>query len=326
MKKTLIILSLGLSLTIILSACQVKQNGNMVGGLGGNVKQEQGIKGDVGNDICQEFSADFIYSAAGKPVVKVEPDFILPKTACRYYFSYNEHFYKGVDNPILSAGGPHIFVQVENLNVADQKAGVEFLGATTKSDSRIKMENMITLRKDGSIWDIKLIINPNRFVSMNYEAKALTDEEFIVFAAKMAEKIQGNSSLTIKKNPLETKTAAADVPKLDPSQEKVVSDFLNLLSDKKLDQVLAMMDANEQTKQMWQTNFNTIETLTVKKIEEAYKEEWTATRQVFKVELNVKVKPAGLEIGWNQGTNYRWISLEKNTSGQWLVHEIANNP
>ena len=77
---------------------------------------------------------------------------------------------------------------------------------------------------------------------------------------------------------------------------------------------------------MWGVNFNTIESLKVNKMEEAFKEEWTATRQSFKVELSVKVKPEGEQMGWDQGRNFRWISLEKNASGQWMIHEIANNP
>jgi len=324
--KRIFVFFLSVVLISGLAGCAQK-NGNTSrqgNATGSNEEKANSAKGDVGNDICQEFTADFIYSASGKPVVKVEPDFIMPKTACRYYFSYDEHFYKGVDNPILSAGGPHIFVQLENLNVANQKKGMEFLGATTKTDSRIKMENMITLRTNGSIWDIKLIINPNRFVTMNYEAKALTDEEFIVFAAKMAEKIQGNLSFVIKANPINTEVP--ELKKAGASQQTVASSFLANLAGKKIADAIAMMDASDSTKQMWQTNFNTLESLVVKKIEEAFKEEWTATHQVFKAELDVKVKPEGERLGWSNGTNYRWISLEKNANGEWLVHEIANNP
>ena len=29
-------------------------------------------KGDVGNDICAEFSVDFVYSAIKKPIIRVE--------------------------------------------------------------------------------------------------------------------------------------------------------------------------------------------------------------------------------------------------------------
>lgn len=293
-------------------------------GNGDQAKQEEAtnIKGDVGNDTCKEFTADFVYSATGKPVVKVEPDTMAPKLACRYYFTYDPNFYKGTDNKTLSGGGAHIFMQLENLNVAKQKQGIEFLGATTKTDSRIKMENMITVRENGTVWDIKLIINPDRYVKIDYSNKALTDEELIQYAAKVAEKIQGHLSFDIKSNPVAEEKSA----EVSNSQQAIVTSFLDNLANLKIDEALKMMDANENTKQMWGVNFNTIESLKVNKIEETYKEEWTPTRQSFKVELDVKVKPEGEQLGWVNGKNFRWISLEKNSAGAWLIHELANNP
>lgn len=189
MKKVLLSL-FSIVILLGLTGCAKDNSGQ---GNGNQTKQDESasIKGDVNNDICQEFTADFVYSATGKPVVKVEPDTMAPKLACRYYFTYDPNFYKGVDNKTLSAGGAHIFVMLENLNVAKQKKGVEFLGATTKSDPRIKMDNMITVRENGTILDIKLIINPNRYVRVDYSNGALDDEGLINFAAKMAEKIQG---------------------------------------------------------------------------------------------------------------------------------------
>jgi len=58
------------------------------------------------------------------------------------------------------------------------------------------------------------------------------------------------------------------------------------------------MDADEDTKQAWGVNFNTIESLKVNQIEEVDKEEWTPTHQRFKVELEAKVNPVGEEMGW----------------------------
>ncbi|MBI4779496.1 hypothetical protein HY797_03535 [Candidatus Falkowbacteria bacterium] len=326
MKK--IIFSLLLIIFLLgLAGCAKKNNGIIINPDNKNqVRQEESasIKGDVSNDICIEFSADFVYSVTGKPVVKVEPDIMAPKFACRYYFTYDEHFYKGVDNPKLSAGGAHIFMMLENLNIADQKKGIESLGATTKSDYRIKTDNMITVRENGTIWDIKLIINPNRYVKINYSNGALTDEQLIDFAAKIAEKIQGNLSFNIKSNPVNSEEQRPE--EAGESQRSVASNFLDNLSNLKIQESLAMMDVNDNAKQSWGVNFNTIVSLKVNKIEEAFKEEWTATRQTFKVELDVKVKPEGEQVGWRNGTNYRWVTLEKNASGTWLIHEIANNP
>ncbi len=86
-----------------------------------------------------------------------------------------------------------------------------------------------------------------------------------------------------------------------------------------------MTDVDENTKQMWGVNFNTIQSLRVKDIAPVFEEEWTSSRQSFKVELEVGVTSEGEGYGWRQGQNTRWVTLQKN-GGIWQIHELANNP
>ncbi len=295
---------------------------------GNEAKQDelQDIKGDIDTDICKAITADFVYSATGKEVVKVEPDWIVPLQACRYYFTYDPNYNAQYTDPKLRGGGQLIFMMVENLNVENQKKGLEILDASYGSDPRIKMENMIAYREDKTLRDIRLIINPNRYVRIetNLAGKGLEDDELIDFAAKVAEKIQGNLSFEIKNNPIDL--PEEDSKDLGASQQDIADKFISNLAALNIPNALAMMDVSENEKQAWGVNFNTLEKLEVKKTEEVYKEEWTADRQVFKFELEVKVKPEGEQMGWQNGINYRWITLEKNTNGEWMVSAIANNP
>lgn len=327
MKKIALSL-LSIVLLFGLVGCGKKNNSSINQNQGDQNKQEKSadIKGDIDTNICKAITADFVYSATGKPVVKVQPDWILPLQACRYYFTYDPNYNTQFSDPKLRGGGQLIFMMVENLSVENQKKGLEFLDAEYKNDPRIKMENMTTYRDDGSLRDIRLIINPNRYVRMDTNSgdKGITEEELINFAAKVAEKIQGNLSMEIKKNPVELQEEKP--AELGESQQTVATNFLNNLAALKIQDALAMMDVNENTKQMWGVNFNTIEKLEVKKVEETFKEEWTANRQTFKVELDVKVKPEGERMGWQNGQNFRWITLEKNAGGQWMIHELASNP
>jgi hypothetical protein len=288
-----------------------------------NGKEAAVTKGDIDSDMCKAIDADFVYSATGKPVAKVEPDWADPASACRYYFTYEENYYKDDNGKGIGPGGHHIFMMIENLNAAKQDEANKFLGLSVKTDPRIKMENKVNYRENGSLYDIRLIINPNRYVRMNIN-KGLTDDELILYAAKVAEKIQGNPTFDVKKNPIEQ--PAGQNTEKSASQQAIAVNFLDNLAGQKIEDALKMMDANDETKNMWKANFNTIISLKTEKIEEAFKEEWTSTRQVFKIELNIKVKPEGEQLGWQNGINYRWITLEKNTGGQWMVHEIANNP
>jgi hypothetical protein len=55
---------------------------------GGNAKWE------LSTDICKDFSADFVYSAIGKPIVRVEPSTIAGIFRCEYYTTYQTDYYK----------------------------------------------------------------------------------------------------------------------------------------------------------------------------------------------------------------------------------------
>jgi len=316
---------------VFLASCAKKNTITVADGKGGFIQvedksgQEEKVKkGDISTDICQEFTPDFVYSVIHKPIVRVEPSKLATVYACDYYTDYKEDFYKDEKYNFVGPGGPSITIVLDNLNVERQKEARKLLGLTLDTSAKINMENIISYRADKSMWSVDLIINPNRFVWANYSHQAITDDELITLAAAMADKIQGQSKIKIESNPVDL--VAAEEEALGVSQKPIVSQFFNFLAEKKIQDALVLMDANEDTKQGWSVNFNTLETLKVNKTEEAFKEDWTPTRQIFKIELDVKVTPAGEQMGWEKGQNWRWITLEKNASGVWMIHELANNP
>ena len=274
-------------------------------------------KGDVGDDICAEFSVDFVYSAIKKPIVRVEgPD--LPRIpSCTYYTEYSDTWFRN-ELP----GGRLVAIVLNNLAVSVTIQYNESAGGSSSTDSRINMDHVILYRK-GVIEKIALIINPNRYIVVNTIDKAITDEEVIEFAARVADKIQGRSNLKIEINPVDLQAEKEET--LGDSQEVMARNFFDLLAQQKFQEAVNLMDANEQTKQMWLTNFQTLKSVFVEKIEEVYKDEWTPNRQVFKVILEVDVTSQGEQYGWNKGENFRWISLQNNNN-IWQVHELANNP
>ena len=323
-----------LLLVVGFSGCAKKNMITVSDGKGGFIKVEdksaadnsaaKAKTGDISDDICAEFTPDFVYSVLQKPIVRVEPSKLTGVHACDYFTDYKDDYYKDAASNFSAPGGPNISIVLDNLNVARQKEGSVFLGLTLGSTTKINMENTIDYRKDQSIWSVNLIINPNRFVWASYSGKAITDDELITFAAAMADKIQGRLKIKIEKNPVDLNAKKEEA--LGESQQKIATQFLGFLSDKKITEALAMMDANDETKQAWGVNFNTLNSLTVKSCAEDSKSDWTPTRQSFKCELDVSVKPEGERIGWKNGQNFRWISVQKNASGVWQIHELANNP
>ncbi|HBE44382.1 MAG TPA: hypothetical protein DDW17_02735 [Deltaproteobacteria bacterium] len=271
-------------------------------------------------NVCGYFPKELVESAIGKPIVKTEGRLPGMGDSCYYYTSYSEKYRQTQYG--YKPGGSFIVVVYDTKDFAKDRAYNEKSGTKYESDPSIGMDNFVMRNKINEIWQTALVLGGDRYIRIKSIDKAVPGEDLVKIARKFAERIRGDSSLDLSSKKSEMDKGQV----IGESQQAVVTNFFNNLSALKIQNALAMMDANENTKQAWGINFNTIESLKVNKIEEVYKEEWTSTRQSFKVKLEVKVKPAGEQIGWQNGINYRWITLEKNAKGQWLVHEIANNP
>jgi len=86
-------------------------------------------------------------------------------------------------------------VYINDFNVETQKKGRLQMGDTLKTDPRIKMEHFIVFEQDGLINSIFLILNPNRFVTVDrFYGKVFDNEEVAAFAAKVADRIQKGES------------------------------------------------------------------------------------------------------------------------------------
>lgn len=113
-----------------------------------------------------------------------------------------------------------------------------------------------------------------------------------------------------------------------PTGEDIIRTFINLINEKKIPDAIAMMDEtmapDDQTKQAWGVSFNSFSSISVVSIAEYSKEEWTADQQIYKVVINIAIKP-GSNVIWEQGENIRWIVLQKQ-AGIWKIHEIATGP
>lgn len=120
-----------------------------------------------------------------------------------------------------------------------------------------------------------------------------------------------------------------------PTGEDIIRLFINLINEKKIPQAIAILDEsiipNEETKQLWGVNFNSLVSLTLKNIEPHSRAAWAEDTETYKVTLEVKVKPEASSApipnyGWNDGENTRWITLVKDDSGLWKISAIATGP
>ncbi len=83
--------------------------------------------------------------------------------------------------------------------------------------------------------------------------------------------------------------------------------------------------ASPDNKAAWEASFDTIGSLEVLAVEEAFPDEWNSVRQYYKYTLRVTLKPGAQPGLWEDGEIVRWIGLTLE-NGQWTVNEISMNP
>jgi hypothetical protein len=131
-------------------------------------------------DICGQFTKEFVENMLGLSLLKIAKPKVDSLYNCTYYFT---------DQP---AGiGSYVMLNLEYLNVENQKKGHEMAGRTIKTDPRIPMKHFIVWQKDGLINEIYLVLGPEKFISINRSSgKVLDNEKDIEFAANLAKEIK----------------------------------------------------------------------------------------------------------------------------------------
>ena len=118
------------------------------------------------------------------------------------------------------------------------------------------------------------------------------------------------------------------------SGQKTVERFLKNIKEKKASEaVLMMTDENildEATKQAWGVHFAAFKKLTVVTIEPSMKEEWTDTKESYKVTLDVEMEESSANspvpyFGYDKGENIRWIYVEK-VGAEWKIADLSTGP
>ncbi len=129
-------------------------------------------------DICGQFTAEFIEGITGREVVNAENP--LSDTniyTCHYTFA-------GED----SAG---LLLVLDYLSIENQKKGQEMMDRTTKEEPSIPMRNMVAYQEDGNINTIYLILDDNKFITVHRgSGSKLSNEDVLGYAVKIAQKIK----------------------------------------------------------------------------------------------------------------------------------------
>lgn len=116
-----------------------------------------------------------------------------------------------------------------------------------------------------------------------------------------------------------------------PTAEDIIRFFVSLVEAKRpSDAVTTMNVTDDSEKQAWAVQFNAINSMKLLNSEPASTSEWSSTKQIYKVMLDVQMNPNSENApipyyGWDNGQNIRWITLEK-VGKVWKISSIATGP
>ena len=126
-------------------------------------------------DICGQFTKEFMANILGKEIVKVQPPLVNGLYNCSYYYDDKNY----------------VMLVMDYLSVADQKKGREFIGHKIMVDNRIPMENFYAVQENGIINTVYLVLGSEKFISIERASpQVLPGDEVLQFAARLAKEIK----------------------------------------------------------------------------------------------------------------------------------------
>ncbi len=126
-------------------------------------------------DICGQFTPEFISNLLGQKIVSTKGPLVSGLYNCSYYLNDKDY----------------VMLILDYLSVENQKKGREFIGHTIKVDENIPMENFYAVQEDGVINTVYLVLNPNKFISIERSSsKVLEGQSVLQFAEKLGSQIK----------------------------------------------------------------------------------------------------------------------------------------
>jgi hypothetical protein len=83
---------------------------------------------------------------------------------------------------------------------------------------------------------------------------------------------------------------------------------------------------NDATASQWLANFQSLKSLKVVSVEQVNLEQWTDEWESYKVVLDVTTSELPEKYGWENGENFRWVTLIPQGGGAWKVASLAQGP
>ncbi len=114
------------------------------------------------------------------------------------------------------------------------------------------------------------------------------------------------------------------------NHEADLQKFFNLIINKDwtftIFQLSYNMAPDDASRQMWLSNFQSLNSLEVVSIEPANLVQWTDEWESYKVILKIKTNEPVDKYGWENGENTRWMTIIPQGAGDWKIGAISSSP
>lgn len=293
-----------------------------------------------GKNVCEIFKKEKIEELLGKTFHSVKNGVNKSSKNTEYYCEYYQEppgfTYQG-NIPIPSKRIPISFIKGEVKGIRE---AYKLSGYSIKQDSEIPFPHQLVYNQKGKLQNLEIFLADDLDLIVNTFQSNLTQEEALNFVKKFALYLKDltenkTSSQSQPPSPTTSSQAGSTVPL--PQDEDVIRNFVTLIEEGKADDAAKMMKISDQSPpqanselQAWAVQFANINSFKLLKMEKANESEWTDTKHIYKVILDVWMNPDSGNApipyyGWQNGENTRWLTLEK-VGDVWKIAEIATGP
>ncbi|MGB9911311.1 MAG: hypothetical protein ACPLKP_01760 [Microgenomates group bacterium] len=284
-------------------------------------------------NVCKLFPQEKIEELLGKTFVEVKSG--VNKTSlyteyyCEYYQEEAKFKYEG-NRPIVPKRLP--ITILKSNNIKEMREAYKLSGFQAKQDDEIPFPHQLIYDQNGKFRTLEIFLDDNTDLDIHPFQSNLTQEEALDFIKKFAFYFKDfvENKLKSPSPPSSYSSEQGEGVPL-PQDEDIIRNFVSLIEEGSADKAAQMMKVKDETEmQIWGVHFSAINSFKLLKIEKANENEWTDTKHIYKVLLDVWMDPRSADApipyyGWENGQNTRWITLEK-VGNTWKIAEIATGP
>jgi len=292
------------------------------------------FEGDLA--ICRLFPQGKIEEIAGKKFVNVKQGSYQSTQYTQYYCEYRfEELPYEIEHGNPPVAPKNISITFVRGDISSLKDAYKLSEDVVRQDSSIPIPHQLVYNKDGKFLRLELFLADNLEVIVNTWWSTLTQEEAEKFVKDFSVYLKGFAEEKINETGNKT-SSGGESNKEDegaplPQDEDIIKRFFEFINNGDADKAALMMKVNNDSElQAWAVQFNGFNHVQVLEIKKASVEEWTDSRHIYKVKIDVIMKPeSGDEeipyFGYENGENVRWLTLEK-VGDIWKISEISNSP